>query len=122
MTVREINSTERHPFIELANHAALACRSRLQVNIVPVIAKADTLTPDELVVLKEQLMHDFAREQIQIFTPTVETDGNANPAEQPTEAERLAAAVPFAVVGSNLLHQVPWTRLCLGRTYAGFGS
>ena len=38
-----------------------------RVNIIPVIAKADTLTSDELRLFKKAIMQDVANEKIKLY-------------------------------------------------------
>ena len=38
-----------------------------KVNIVPVIAKADTLTKKEVEVLKKRILHEITENEIQIY-------------------------------------------------------
>ncbi|KAB7502073.1 Histone-lysine N-methyltransferase setd3, partial [Armadillidium nasatum] len=64
-----------------------------KVNIIPVIAKADTLTPDECQHLKKQILNEIGQHKIKIYEfPEDDTDGTT---------AKLKSRVPFAVVGSN---------------------
>ena len=79
-------------------------RLHRKVNIVPVIAKADTLTAAEVKRLKERIMADIEDHQIQIYQfPDCDSDEDEEFKQQDRE---LKAAVPFAVVGSNILLEV----------------
>ncbi|KAJ3295882.1 Septin-6 [Borealophlyctis nickersoniae] len=64
-----------------------------KVNVIPVIAKADTLVPEEAVNFKRALLRDFERHDIRVY-PTA----HAEDREQILELERH---MPFAVVGSD---------------------
>lgn len=79
-------------------------RLHRKVNIVPVIAKADTLTAAEVRRLKERIMADIEDHQIQIYQfPECDSDEDEEFKQQDRE---LKASVPFAVVGSNTLLEV----------------
>lgn len=85
-----------------------------KVNLIPVIAKADTLTDDEVVEFKARILADIAHHQIQIFqAPTYENEDE----ESLAEAEEIASKIPFAVVGSNQLVKTPDGREVRGRAY-----
>ena len=50
-----------------------------KVNIVPLLAKADTLTPFEIRSKKQKILEDIAREQIRIYQlPDVDEDEDPN--------------------------------------------
>lgn len=68
-----------------------------KVNIIPVIAKADTLTSDECALFKKQVLNEIAQHKIKIyeFPDTPEDD------EEHKLNKSLRERVPFAVVGSN---------------------
>lgn len=79
-------------------------RLHRKVNIVPVIAKADTLTASEVKRLKERIMADIEENQIQIYQfPDCDSDEDEEFKEQDRE---LKASVPFAVIGSNVLLEI----------------
>ncbi|XP_063982211.1 septin-7 isoform X5 [Diachasmimorpha longicaudata] len=67
-----------------------------KVNIIPVIAKADTMTPDECAHFKKQILNEIAQHKIKIYEfPEVEE-------EEDNKLHRvLRDRVPFAVVGAN---------------------
>ncbi|KAK9738715.1 Septin [Popillia japonica] len=70
-----------------------------KVNIIPVISKADTLTPDECILFKKQILNEIAQNKIKIyeFPDTLEDD------EEHKLNKSLRERVPFAVVGSNVV-------------------
>uniref|UniRef100_UPI00398EF3FB neuronal-specific septin-3-like isoform X2 n=1 Tax=Pristiophorus japonicus TaxID=55135 RepID=UPI00398EF3FB len=80
------------------------------VNIVPVIAKADTLTLEERDLFKEKIRSDLQKHDIDIY-PQRQFDEDA---EDRLMNEKIREMVPFAVVGSNLEYQVNGRRI-LGR-------
>ncbi|XP_061567856.1 neuronal-specific septin-3 isoform X2 [Cololabis saira] len=72
------------------------------VSIVPVIAKADTLTVEERQEFKEKIRQDLLANGICVY-PQREYD------EDPEERilnDRIRESIPFAVVGANREHQV----------------
>lgn len=80
------------------------------VSIVPVIAKADTLTIEERQEFKERIRHDLAANGIRVY-PQREYD------EDPEERvlnDRIRESIPFAVVGTDREHQVNGNKV-LGR-------
>ncbi|CAH8830555.1 unnamed protein product [Trichobilharzia szidati] len=90
-------------------------RLQHKVNIVPVIAKADALTANELRAFKERIMADFDRYKIDIYRlPECDSD-------EEDEIKRLdkeiKAVLPFAVVGSNCVIDLDGSRRSRGRQY-----
>ncbi|XP_033969511.1 uncharacterized protein sept12 isoform X1 [Trematomus bernacchii] len=72
------------------------------VSIVPVIAKADTLTIEERQEFKERIRQDLAANGIRVY-PQKEYD------EDPEDSilnDRIRESIPFAVVGTDKEHQV----------------
>ncbi|KAL5495291.1 CDC3 [Sanghuangporus weigelae] len=89
-------------------------RLHAKVNLIPIIAKADTLTDEEIASFKQRVLNDIAYHKIQIFqAPTYENEDEETQAEQ----EEIASKIPFAVVGSNQLVQTPDGRQVRGRAY-----
>jgi len=80
----------------------IACMQSLsdKVNLVPVIAKADTLTPDEVHLFKKQILNELAQNKIKIydFPNTIE-----DTADEVKTTQNLRNRVPFAVVGANTI-------------------
>lgn len=72
-----------------------------KVNIIPVIAKADTMTPEECLLYKEQIMKEIGQHKIKIYEFP---EPGASVADAATAA--LRARVPFAVVGANTVIEV----------------
>ena len=75
----------------------LVCMKKLdsKVNIIPVIAKADTINKAELSKFKNNIMAELINNGVQIyqFPTTDETIAETN--------KSMNALLPFAVVGSN---------------------
>ncbi|CAD5205443.1 unnamed protein product [Bursaphelenchus okinawaensis] len=67
-----------------------------RVNIIPVIAKADTLTADELTDLKNTLLDQFTEHQIKLYEFPAPYESGKNKKETD-----FRDRIPFAVVGSN---------------------
>lgn len=80
------------------------------VNIVPVIAKADTLTLDERDYFKQRIRADLQSNGIDVY-PQKEFDEDA---EDRLLNEKIREMIPFAVVGSDQEYQVNGRRI-LGR-------
>eukprot|EP00039_Didymoeca_costata_P010458 m.140734 g.140734 ORF g.140734 m.140734 type:complete len:410 (-) comp14833_c0_seq2:1606-2835(-) len=59
-----------------------------KVNLIPVIAKADTITPTELREFKKSIMKSLSENDIRLFTPK-------------TKKESFMANLPFAVIASD---------------------
>ncbi|EYB92833.1 hypothetical protein Y032_0189g1178 [Ancylostoma ceylanicum] len=71
-----------------------------RVNIVPVIAKADCLTKDELKKFKAQINKDIVANDIKLYKfPEIEDE------KDKAASEKLRNCLPFAVVGSNMLKE-----------------
>lgn len=85
-----------------------------KVNIVPVIAKADTLTAGEVKLLKRKILDEIDENQIQVYHfPDCDSDDDEG---FMSINEDLKASVPFAVVGSNTVVDVKGQKV-RGRTY-----
>ncbi|XP_056257195.1 septin-9 isoform X1 [Seriola aureovittata] len=80
------------------------------VSIVPVIAKADTLTIEERQEFKERIRQDLAANGIHVY-PQKEYDEDP---EEHVLNERIRESIPFAVVGTDKEHQVNGNKV-LGR-------
>ncbi|KAM0438802.1 hypothetical protein ACHAPT_001561 [Fusarium lateritium] len=73
-------------------------RLHTKVNLIPVIAKADTLTDEEIANFKARILADIKYHGIQIFEgPRYELDDEETIAEN----NEIMSKVPFAVVGAN---------------------
>ncbi|XP_051940113.1 neuronal-specific septin-3 isoform X2 [Hippocampus zosterae] len=83
------------------------------VNIIPVIAKADTMTPDERQEFKQRVKKELEMNGIE-FYPQKEFDEDM---EDKSDNDKIREAMPFAVVGSDKEYQVNGKRV-LGRKTA----
>lgn len=89
-------------------------RLHKKVNIVIVIAKADTLTQSEIRKLKHNILADVELNGINIYQfPECDSDEDEDFKQQDKE---LKASIPFAVVGSNMVLEVAGKKI-RGRQY-----
>ncbi|KAJ9581836.1 hypothetical protein L9F63_003905 [Diploptera punctata] len=82
-----------------------------KVNIIPVVAKSDTMTPDECSHFKKQILNEISQHKIKIYEfPDTED-------EEETKLHKvLRDRVPFAVVGSNTVIEIDGKKI-RGRKY-----
>lgn len=91
-------------FVEPTGHSLkpldIECMRRLDkcVNIVPVIAKADTLTVEERFAFKKRIQQDLANNGISVY-PVKDIDDDP---EEIAYNNKLRDMIPFAVVGSEM--------------------
>lgn len=89
-------------------------RLQYKVNIVPVLAKADSLTKAELAAKKKRIMAELGASEIELYQfPDTDSDEDE---EFKAENDRLKSSLPFAVVGANTLIQVGSKKI-RGRQY-----
>jgi septin 7 len=73
-------------------------RLHTRVNLIPVVAKSDTMTEEEVLAFKERILADINFHNIQIFqAPQYEYDD----AETIAENREIMSKIPFAIVGSD---------------------
>lgn len=85
-----------------------------KVNLIPVIAKADTMTDDEITAFKQRILADIAFHNIRIYEARrYEKEDEETIAEN----EEIMRKIPFAIVGSDSEVQTPDGRQCRGRQY-----
>lgn len=84
-----------------------------RVNLIPVIAKADTLTPDDLAGFKQRIRDTIQAQQIRVYNPPIDADDEAS-AEH---AKTLMAAMPFSIIGSTQDVTTSDGRTVKGREY-----
>uniref|UniRef100_A0A4W5PWJ0 Septin n=1 Tax=Hucho hucho TaxID=62062 RepID=A0A4W5PWJ0_9TELE len=82
-----------------------------KVNIIPLIAKADTMTPEECQQFKKQIMREITEHKIKIYE-FPETDDE----EENKIVKKIKDRLPLAVVGSNTIIVVNEKRV-RGRQY-----
>lgn len=65
-----------------------------RVNLIPVIAKADTMTPNDLVGFKKRVRDAITHHGIRIYTPPIEADDP----QAADHARSLIVGIPFRPV------------------------
>lgn len=107
-------------FIEPTGHSLKALDIQLmklvheKVNLIPIIAKSDTLTDDEIQEFKTRILADIAHQKIQVFEPSVyENDDD----ETKANSKALVSTYPFAVIGSTSEVHTHDGRVVRGRSY-----
>ncbi|KAM9895792.1 hypothetical protein OXX80_002634 [Metschnikowia pulcherrima] len=88
-------------------------RLSTRVNLIPVIAKADTLAPAELEAFKARIRDVIEAQDINIYTPPLDLDDPAS-AEH---SKQLIEAMPFAVIGSDEEVELSPGNFVRGRKY-----
>ncbi|CAL1286118.1 unnamed protein product [Larinioides sclopetarius] len=89
-------------------------RLHSKVNIVPIIAKADTLTPIEVRKLKDTILREVEEQQIRIYQlPECDSDEDEEFKQQDKE---LKESIPFAVIGSTQIVEINGRKV-RGRLY-----
>ncbi|KAH6879715.1 septin [Coprinopsis sp. MPI-PUGE-AT-0042] len=82
-----------------------------RVNLIPVIAKADTLTQNDLFTFKQRVREVIDAQGIRIYTPPLDDEENAE------HAHMLINAIPFSIIGSTEDVRTPDGRVVKGREY-----
>lgn len=88
-------------------------RLSTRVNLIPIIAKADTLSPVEMEGFKSRIRDIIEAHDINIYTPPLELDDPAS-AEH---AKQLIESMPFAIIGSEEEYETSLGTLVRGRKY-----
>jgi septin 7 len=91
-----------------------SCRLHQRVNIIPVIAKADTMTDEEIQIFKQRILDDIEHHGIRIYKPKL-YDGDDE--ESIMETKDIITHLPFAVVGSTTDIKTSDGRVVRGRQY-----
>lgn len=85
-----------------------------RVNLIPIIAKADTMTADEVRQFKANVLAVINEHKLQIYEfPDLDDDD----VETNRTNSVLKSKLPFAVVGSNTVVEAPDGRAFRGRQY-----
>uniref|UniRef100_A0A060TBS3 ARAD1D37158p n=1 Tax=Blastobotrys adeninivorans TaxID=409370 RepID=A0A060TBS3_BLAAD len=77
-----------------------------RVNVVPVIAKADTMAPEELRSFKDKIRAVLKAQNINVYQPPVTSDDTS-----------LTDALPYSVIGSDREVETPDGQVVIGRQY-----
>lgn len=95
-----------------------------RVNLIPIIAKADTLSPQEISDFKHRIRQVLQAQGIEIYKPTIDKedpqDVTGTRGTTPAEAEQIRALIdvmPFSVIGSEKDVETPDGRVVKGRQY-----
>jgi cell division control protein 12 len=85
-----------------------------RVNLIPVVAKADTLTPDNLAQFKDRVRQEIDHHFIKVYSCPIESDD-----EEKTETNKdMMTAMPFSIIGSTENVQTADGRVVKGRAYS----
>ncbi|XP_023824694.1 septin-4-like [Salvelinus sp. IW2-2015] len=80
-----------------------------KVNIIPVVAKSDSLTYDEVKKKKSRILSEIDKYRLKIYQlPDCDSDEDEEFRRQDMELKR---SVPFAVIGSNMVVDVNGRRI-----------
>ncbi|KAJ7895090.1 Septin-domain-containing protein [Mycena leptocephala] len=85
-----------------------------RVNLIPVIAKADTMNDEEIADFKARILSDLEFHGIRIFQAPIYEDEDE---ESILESEEIARTIPFAIVGSDRAVRTSDGRVVRGRAY-----
>ncbi|BEJ16644.1 hypothetical protein CspHIS471_0600450 [Cutaneotrichosporon sp. HIS471] len=84
-----------------------------RVNLIPVVAKADTLTPEDLLFFKQRVREVIHAQGIKVYTPPIDVDDDA----AADNARLMQAIMPFSVIGSTDDVRTADGRVVKGRQY-----
>ncbi|KAK6905753.1 septin [Kwoniella mangroviensis CBS 8886] len=84
-----------------------------RVNLIPVIAKADTMVPEDLLNFKTIIREVVAAQGIKIYTPPVDTEDDS----VAEHARIMQSVMPFSIIGSTQDVTTPDGRVVKGREY-----
>ncbi|KAH3678116.1 hypothetical protein WICMUC_001680 [Wickerhamomyces mucosus] len=88
-----------------------------KVNIIPIIAKSDTLIEDEILEFKQRILKDIELNQIEIFKPKIHNQDQDQDHDDKNFIQNLIDNIPFAIVGSTNQIQTIDGRIVRGRQY-----
>ncbi|KAJ1650377.1 Septin spn4 [Dispira simplex] len=84
-----------------------------RVNMIPVIAKSDTLSPVALQAFKKRAMEVITAQGINIYCPPVESEDESTTLRN----QDIVSAIPYAIIGSTQTVSTPDGRKVIGRQY-----
>ncbi|CAR29172.1 hypothetical protein ZYGR_0Z00930 [Zygosaccharomyces rouxii] len=85
------------------------------VNVIPVISKSDSLTPEELKLNKRLIMDDIDKFQLPIYYFPFDEDDISD--EDYRTNTYLRSLTPFSIIGSNDVDELPDGTVIRGRKY-----
>jgi cell division control protein 12 len=85
-----------------------------RVNLIPVIAKADTLTPKDLAHFKQRVREDIDTHHIQVYQCPIESDDEETTAKN----KDISSVMPYSIIGSTQDVQTADGRMVKGRAYS----
>lgn len=85
-----------------------------KVNLIPIIAKSDTLTETEIEDFKNKILQDLNNQNIKIFNPTNYENDDEETKQMNYD---IISKIPYAIVGSNNMIKLNDGRLVRGRSY-----
>ncbi|KAF9166418.1 hypothetical protein DFQ27_004126 [Actinomortierella ambigua] len=85
-----------------------------KVNLIPVIAKSDTMTCEEIAAFKERILLDIAHHDIKIYHAQ---HYDCDDIETINETKDVMSKIPFAIVGSDKGVDTSDGRVVRGRKY-----
>ncbi|KAI9264434.1 Septin-domain-containing protein [Sporodiniella umbellata] len=85
-----------------------------RVNLIPVIAKADTLTPTDLALFKQNVRQAMEDHHIQVYMCPIESEDE----DVTSRNQEISNASPFAVIGSTEVVQTAEGKQVRGREYS----
>ncbi|ORY96585.1 cell division control protein [Syncephalastrum racemosum] len=85
-----------------------------RVNLIPVIAKADTLTVKDMAEFKQRVRDVISAQRIRVYAAPIESEDEATTMDN----KDIMNAMPFSVIGSRLRVSTPGGRKnVIGRPY-----
>ncbi|KAI5476856.1 cell division control protein Cdc12 [Pseudohyphozyma bogoriensis] len=84
-----------------------------RVNLIPIVAKADTITPTDLAQFKARINDVIRAQGIRVYSPPVEVDDDS----AAEHARVLISAMPFSIIGSTQDVHTADGRTVKGREY-----
>ncbi|KAI8330167.1 Septin-domain-containing protein [Chlamydoabsidia padenii] len=85
-----------------------------RVNLIPVIAKADTLTPKDLNDFKQRIRNIIQAQHIQVYSCPVESEDE----DATSRNQTIVDAMPFSIIGSTEWVDTADGRHVKGRAYS----
>ncbi|KAI8980863.1 putative septin [Pilobolus umbonatus] len=89
-------------------------RLATRVNLIPVIAKADTLTPNDLAKFKQRVRNMIDHHRISVYQCPIESEDEDTTAVN----KSIVSAMPYSIIGSTEDVRTPDGRMVKGRAYS----